>query len=676
MGTKQKFLILLGITIVASIAIYSKTTKPKVDIPKNLRLLESDESQLRKQAAHRLIKVPKESFPHLLVALSHDKWEVRQAAIYAFVYMGKYSAEAIPQLLKMLYDPQKPVRDTVIWALQSLSSSNTQALTKAMESQHWRIREDAFAWLSKQLPQKALITQTLCTLLKGSEHAIQRFALEKLGNKTLLHKRILPCLKDAYTSSSWSVRSQALALLGKLGTQSDLGTALLQKAVQDPNKWVQKTALEAIRQLKIHRPWTVPSLVQKLKGPFSGVQAAAMDALHTLGFPIIGELKKLLPTQSPLAQKRLQILLTELEWRQKKQTQTLETSLRSPKKQLHYFALDQIAFSAPNSSTLTPEIHKLLEQAKKKDKATYAWALGKIARPYSPKVVPLLLKELESSSWKRQTAAAISLSQLKVQPSQILSYLPKLLKNESPWVRRAIVELTGTLGQAAKHLTPKVLPLIKDSETWVRHAAAITLRQIQADTTEVVKALGYALNDNKWVIRHEAALSLKALGPKAKLAIPELKRALKNKHWLVRKISAQALGKMGESAIPALLTALKSKLWRSRYDGLVALGQIGSTKHNCLNEITRYLRDKNMWVRSAAAQAIGEYGSKAEYLIPKLYKLLLDRKMVVQYKTAIALGKIGSSATIAIPLLRTLSHAKSRKLRKAANQAINSILGK
>ena len=68
--------------------------------------------------------------------------------------------------------------------------------------------------------------------------------------------------------------------------------------------------------------------------------------------------------------------------------------------------------------------------------------------------------------------------------------------------------------------------------------------------------------------------------------------------------------------------------------------------------LTRALKDKDTYVRQAAAQALGKIGAKAKAAVPALANALKDQRPAVRQAAAQALGQIGAEAKAAVPALR------------------------
>lgn len=93
----------------------------------------------------------------------------------------------------------------------------------------------------------------------------------------------------------------------------------------------------------------------------------------------------------------------------------------------------------------------------------------------NPSVTARLVRQLQSGNAAERTCAATDLGSLRLNRSELFTYLAFALRNdESKWVRRAAAKSLGKLG-LAKAIAP-LTEALKDSDHWVAHSAANALR--------------------------------------------------------------------------------------------------------------------------------------------------------------------------------------------------------
>jgi len=138
-------------------------------------------------------------------------------------------------------------------------------------------------------------------------------------------------------------------------------------------------------------------------------------------------------------------------------------------------------------------------------------------------------------------------------------------------------------------------------------------------------------------------------------AVPALTDALKKKE--LQRYAAEALGQIGpraRDAVPALFETLRNDegSWSlTRYNINMAVPKIGGD----FVTLGRYLDDRNRDVCSLAITTLGKMGASAKTMVPKLAEKLADESMMIRCEAARALGEIGPAAEPAIPaLLRAL----------------------
>jgi HEAT repeat protein len=144
-----------------------------------------------------------------------------------------------------------------------------------------------------------------------------------------------------------------------------------------------------------------------------------------------------------------------------------------------------------------------------------------------------------------------------------------------------------------------------------------------------------------------------------------LAELLRHKDSGVQDVNSYALSQMGAAAVPALSELARDKDAFLRVAAAEILKQIGPDAITAVPALTEMLRDKEDKVRSSAAAALGGIGPAA---IPALTKMLHDQDQQIREGAATALGQ--AKAKAAIPALTELLRREDGPHRATAAEAL------
>jgi HEAT repeat protein len=241
----------------------------------------------------------------------------RRYAAIELKKMGPPAAEAVPELIAVLDDPEERVGQEAVEALGQIGKAAVPALIDALvKATAWRVRRGAAAALSRIGPAAAGAVPTLINAVRGPKMEIRRAAAEALGKigppaaeaaipalvetlggratmavlaaaaealgamgpaATTAVPRLTILLKD----DRWQVGSAAAEALGKIGpTAADAVSELIAVAL-DSAKWrpAVAAAIVAIGKIGPVKPEVIPTLVRALKNH----EGEAAQALGMIG---------------------------------------------------------------------------------------------------------------------------------------------------------------------------------------------------------------------------------------------------------------------------------------------------------------------------------------------------------------------------------------------------------
>lgn len=141
------------------------------------------------------------------------------------------------------------------------------------------------------------------------------------------------------------------------------------------------------------------------------------------------------------------------------------------------------------------------------------------------------------------------------------------------------------------------------------------------------------------------------LWPGGKYNIQSLLNSLKDKNPFIRRQAIKSLEELGDkSVIPALIEVmLKDDISYLRH-AATSVFQRKLADRSAVPALIEALKDKNLFVRGAAAAALGKIKDRSA--VAYLCEALKDKEAHVRWAAAFPLGQIGDKS--AIPALREL----------------------
>lgn len=140
---------------------------------------------------------------------------------------------------------------------------------------------------------------------------------------------------------------------------------------------------------------------------------------------------------------------------------------------------------------------------------------------------------------------------------------------------------------------------------------------------------------------------------------------LRDKNWRLKSKSSDI--------VPTFVNLLKDKDVKVRSAAAEILGRMGEQAAQSVPELIKLLKDWDVMVRYSAASTLGRIGEKAAPSVPQLITLLKDEDVIVRYGSAIALGKIGEKATPAVSQLIELLQDSDGDVRSGAADTLGEF---
>jgi HEAT repeat protein len=223
--------------------------------------------------------------------------------------------------------------------------------------------------------------------------------------------------------------------------------------------------------------------------------------------------------------------------------------------------------------------------------------------------------------------------------------LLKLLEDESPQVRIAVIDALGAIGHPAS-VEPLVFALSN------HHKIAKSRSQRSSHEAETME---------------HGALT-KALAAIGQPAVSPLLKALESEDKEGRRLAAQVLGWIRDPrAVEPLMRKLEDNRSDVRQAAALALGTIGDPR--AIEALIKAADGKDMETRRAAVEALGLLGS--EHAVDTLIKAAGDQSEAVQLAAIKALAEIGGLPAAAC--LRSAMTGSRKTVGDAAETALKSM---
>ena len=649
--------------------------------------------------------------PGLQLAVKNNSAQVR---MHAAKLLGSIQDEtAIPDLVRLLADPNSYVKDTAIAALNRIGDAATVALLEVLATKARNLIPDEDTgftadyqyiasayiddlWMKKyRIGTQAAAIQTL-GLLK-SEAAVQplikELANEELQNDALaalieMRGVAVPSMLDALKNGTSEIRIKVADALGTIGDRRAI-TPLIEALSNDSHKEVK--ALAAIGLGNIRARLAVPALTEALSYDDTTATNAA-EALGKIGVTTADAVEKLIiMTMDKQMRETLRLAAIAALWQLKPEEATQPMLL--------------LMFSDETSPVIRANAVKVLGRIKAPETTpVLVWVLSTqfdeisdfqrhMKREY--KTLDALRAQVESF----QIAWTVDYPRANYRTWGELKPIPSLVRSEvahtlgiikgdtviEPLARALEDDGRATVRQSAAWALGEVkgddataaliTALKKDKQGVVRQEAAIALGKIKGQ--RVIDPLLDVLRSDKYeTTRFQAAVALREIQASDKGLVDILKKGLGSFEDGYEVLSVQnevigALIKDGNDATAGfVLDALKSAddEW-TRWAFVHILG--ATAKKVAADAMLEELKHPSYVVRKRAANSLG--GFKERRLVEPLIAVLenTDEMKSIRAAAIVSLGALKDERA-AVPLLTALSD-ENAEIRLQAAAALGTL---
>ena len=463
-----------------------------------------------------------------MAALTDERLEVRCQSLDTLGARGDAARPALPHVLPLLEDTAWQVRSAAARALAALGREDAEVcralLVRALEDSHVWVRHAALAGLATPGLATADVQAPLVTALtEDGDRARRLRALQALSRLKLFSEPVLQALARAAKDADWTVRAEAVRVLGGSGREGARGVRAVCEALSDADPTVRETACEALARLTPLEAEELEALRQRALDIESQVRMACAKALGRL---------------PPGAQ-----------------AHTLQTLLRDADERVREAAVLALGGAGRSRLPLALWVDCLedpspaVRQAAESVLADESHAGTDLA--------PVLLDSLQRSPRVRAGAVHV-LGRTHVRGSSFTEPLSRTILEISDQRARDLAAHLASADEPAS--LPQVLEGLRHRQARIRHRAARALGFFVLDSavaTRQVPVLDQALRDASERVRLAATESLGRMGPRALPAYPGLIRRLYERTQLVPEHA--------RDVVLGLKSELHTDWWLSRY---------------------------------------------------------------------------------------------------------------
>ncbi len=375
--------------------------------------------------------------------------------------IGPAAADAVPELIPLLDNPEHELRIKVLIALGEIGPKSAAAVPAIVQ----RLESDE---------------------IMGARYAAA-FALGSIGAKTDEANR---ALVDAARGEERTLKKISLWALAKINPDQQrvvkyaAATLVAGLAADDPQ--VRRFAARALADFGEHADLVAPALVAMLKDADPEVVGNALDALASIGPKVVDRISGAL--KNPELRHFATRLLYRLGPEAAEAVPALTEALQEPVSDANDAAFrveTQMALAAigPAAAPAVQELIKSLDSDDSDIRGTACYALGKIGAEAANAVGPLrdCLQHLDPAE-----SGPVWWALLQIRPDDreiIQAIAPRLiaaLEQPSALVRAEAAAALGNLGEDALPALPRLKQLQEDPDPMVREAAGQAVRKLEA----------------------------------------------------------------------------------------------------------------------------------------------------------------------------------------------------
>jgi HEAT repeat protein len=257
----------------------------------------------------------------ILLTVADDPKEVVRIHVAAHLGEVPPSPEVVARLQRYTREEADRVREYAALALGQLDPPPTEMLPdllRLLEDPEERVRRNAagaVARLGSRAPGDVL--PKVLPLLKTSGREARLLVLDALGRMKPAPREAVPAVREALKDPDWRVRAEALRALGFLKAKEAVPQVVA--ALRDPEQEVRRSAAYAVRNIGPDAKEAIPVLVERVRSLdarepiFSVPELEALGSMGAAAGDVVPELLPLRRHESEVVRREVEKALTQID---------------------------------------------------------------------------------------------------------------------------------------------------------------------------------------------------------------------------------------------------------------------------------------------------------------------------------------------------------------------------
>ncbi|MBI4600578.1 MAG: HEAT repeat domain-containing protein [Planctomycetes bacterium] len=573
-----------------------------------------------------------------------DPW-VRRAAVR--LVLGASDARAsvdLEPLLRLLADPDRDVRESVVEVLEELGPAAKKAAPALLANLQALDLDRTCRTLAKLDPEGEVWRQALEAMLEDASPRSRARAIEALSclvrRGTDTEGKIRAAYVAALADADPEVRREALhALWRSLPSEGIIdradwqdAAAAARKRLGDEDAEIQRNAVLLLARVALDPLGETGAALMQLARASSEPTWARIQALEALG--MAADKKRGPPSE--LAREA---------------AGAIRKALRARDRDIQRAALLALERVEADPQAIAAEIPRLLASSDERLEET-ARDLLRALGPQAALAVPAILDGLASADVLKRDAALRALNAAKLDVPEAIPRLVSLLKDkeyDGGCVVPAEEELPSTaLVRMGAKAVPHLIAALESGEEATPWHCMRVLARIGEPAGTIVPALFEAAKDPEAGVRSEAISALQGFVPGSPEVRKTVEAALADATSWVRLTAVRVLWKVDqrpEKVLPVLEAELRESEETDPERAAWLANDLGPQAAPLVPRLARLLGSRDPEVRDAAVYALGAIGTAARAAASRLEALLeLETEARRREPIAEALAKVRGAA--------------------------------